>query len=228
MHGTRLPQNRGGGGFSWQIIMGNRYGMCCLHKVDKKIDTGPILFFEEFIFKNNARIPQDFIDEYAEKNFIFLKGIFKKYFKQSNNIQIKNQVEYLSTYWPRLSTDDNGWIDWDRDPHHIERFICAFDNPYNGASTLLNEKHVRLKKVCLSSQDGSFSEYQNGMIFRVSHDWICVCLRNYTLIIQEIIDENGNKILSKLNVGDRFITPSSRLELSKKRLKVTPIGFKRN
>ena len=30
LHGTRLPQNRGGGGHSWHIMMGNKLGFCVL------------------------------------------------------------------------------------------------------------------------------------------------------------------------------------------------------
>src|SRR5215813_11305266 len=42
LHGTRLPQNRGGGTWSWQILTGNRFGFCQLHQVDGGTDTGPI------------------------------------------------------------------------------------------------------------------------------------------------------------------------------------------
>lgn len=60
LHGTRLPQNRGGGGFSWQVMMGNRFGFCMVHVVAEGIDTGDIVSYEEFIYPPSCRIPADF------------------------------------------------------------------------------------------------------------------------------------------------------------------------
>src|SRR5262249_26864847 len=50
LHGTRLPQYRGGGTWSWQILMGNRFGFCQVHLVDEGVDTGAIIATQEFIF----------------------------------------------------------------------------------------------------------------------------------------------------------------------------------
>ena len=56
----------------------------------------------------------------------------------------------------------------------------------NSIETVLQEQRIFKPSDEFSSKSriSSFSEYQNGMIFRVSKDWICVCLRNYTLIVQ--------------------------------------------
>ena len=72
LHGTRLPQNRGGGGFSWQIMMGNRLGFCVLHHVDGGIDSGDIVAFDEFIFPPTARKPIDYMNIQIEKNLNFI------------------------------------------------------------------------------------------------------------------------------------------------------------
>src|SRR5690606_35032437 len=71
VHGTRLPQNRGGGGFSWQIMMGNRFGFCVLHQVDGGVDTGDIIATDEFIYPPAARTPSDYEKIYLSKNFSF-------------------------------------------------------------------------------------------------------------------------------------------------------------
>ena len=33
-HSTRLPQDRGGGGFSWRILHQDKFGVCLLHMID--------------------------------------------------------------------------------------------------------------------------------------------------------------------------------------------------
>ena len=60
MHGTRLPKNKGGGGFSWQILNNNRLGCNMIHQIDSGIDTGDIIFFKEYIFSQACKIPEDY------------------------------------------------------------------------------------------------------------------------------------------------------------------------
>jgi len=228
LHGTRLPQNRGGGGFSWQIMMGNRFGFCVLHQVDGGVDTGDIIAADEFIYPTHARIPQDYENIYIQKNYDFVIKFIKKLRTASQVFRPIRQSEWFSTYWPRLNTDLNGYIDWNLNNDELERFICAFDSPYKGASTFLNNRRVYLKKVSISSQDGNFHSYQRGLIYRKTHNWLCVALKGAALIVEEIRDENGNDIMSDVRIGDRFYTPQASLEESMIRVIYTPRSLKIN
>lgn len=226
VHGTRLPTNRGGGGFSWQIMMGNRFGFSLIHKVDTGIDTGPIIKFEEYLYPNHCRIPRDFESINKSKTIDFLQEFIQGVREGELVFDEIKQVEYLSTYWPRLNTKLNGWIDWQWPAHDIEKFILAFDDPYSGAQTFLNTKKVHLKSVCLSPQDAVFHPYQSGLIYRTSRDWICVSLPGNSLIVENVLDENGDSILRDIKIGDRFFTPSKLLEDSLSRVIYTPKGLK--
>ena len=226
LHGTRLPQNRGGGGFSWQIMMGNRFGFCVLHRISGGIDTGDIVSFEEYIYPPTCRKPIDYSKVYIEKNLAFIIDFIEEFRSSTLPLRPIAQSEYFSTYWPRLHTDLNGWIDWSTDALELERFICAFDEPYAGAQTYLNGKRVRIKSVCLSPQDGIFHSYQSGLIYRKSKDWFCVSIKGSTLIVEDIFDDNGNSIVDDVRVGDRFITPTQELENAKSRPLFTPQGLK--
>ena len=221
LHGTRLPQLRGGAPFSWMILMGMKLGFCQLHKVEKKIDSGDIVKFEEFLYPSSCKIPIDYIEYYNTQNLVFLKKIIEK---RKSGILLKNikQSEYLSSYWPRLNSEINGFIDWSMSPIELERFICAFDDPYKGASTFLNNKKVFIKKAQLDFSDANFHSYQTGIIFRKNHKWACVALNKATLIIEKLCDVNNNNLLKKLKIGDRFFTEPSYLKKNKKRVKITP------
>ena len=48
IHGANLPSDRGGGGFSWQILKNNKNGFSCLHKINEKIDYGNIIKTSKF------------------------------------------------------------------------------------------------------------------------------------------------------------------------------------
>ena len=206
--------------------MGNRFGFCVLHQVDGGVDTGNIIATDEFIYPPTARIPQDYEEIYLHKNFDFVIDFIEAHRIGSKTVKPIRQLEWFSTYWPRLNTELNGYIDWRLNADEIERLICAFDSPYKGASTFLNGEKVLLKRVSTSAQDGCFHSFQSGLIYRKSKDWVCVALKGTTLIIEEIRSEDGVSILKDLKVGDRLYTPQSFLENGVDRVIYTPTGLK--
>lgn len=211
LHGTRLPQNRGGASVSWQIMMGNRFGFCQVHLVDEGIDTGPLVLTHEFVYPAACRTPQDYDDHYRQELFQFLAREFSNAALNGIQWKLTRQAEYLSSYWPRLVTAENGWIDWNNSSEEVERFICAFDRPYSGALTKWNGQPVHIRTVSLDHSDGSFHPFQNGIIFRKGPSWVCVALRSATLIVQEVTNSDGDSVFAKLSVGDRFYTDGDKL-----------------
>ncbi|MBD1139703.1 hypothetical protein IDH15_00305 [Pelagibacterales bacterium SAG-MED38] len=225
-HGTRLPIDRGGGGFSWRILNQDKFGICLIHLISSsKIDAGEIIFFKEFIFPHSLKKPQDYFkfqDKIEEK---FIDSFLIKISKQEKFNTI-SQPEYLSVYLPRLHTDTNGWIDWSYNNTDLFNFICAFDDPYNGASTFINDKRVRIKSVTWTRSTFNFHPYQYGIIYKKTKDWIVVAINSGSIIIEEVLNDKQENILSKLKVGDRFTTPIEKLESSKIRKYFTPNGLK--
>lgn len=226
IHGTRLPQNRGGGGFSWQIMMGNRLGFCQLHLVDSGVDTGNIVLTEEFLYPASCRIPKDFEEVSFQKTFSLVASFINEIVKNGARLETTPQIEYFSTYWPRLNTAMNAWIDWNDSVESIERFICAFDEPYEGAKTFLNDNKVYIKGVMADFSDPNFHSFQSGIIYRKGPSWILVCALGGSLIIENIHDEKGVSILDSVRVGDRLVTPMSYLDARYKRIIYTPVGTK--
>ena len=226
LHGTRLPQNRGGGGFSWQILMGNRLGFCQLHLVDSGIDTGDIVRTNEFLYPANCRIPLDYYSIYFDKNLDFVIDFIEEIRQKGISINTTKQSEYFSSYWPRLSTAEHGWVDWSENIFSLERFICAFDKPYEGSKTFLNSKKVFIRSVMSDFGDQSFHSFQSGIIFRTSSDWLMVAANGGTLIVEELLDDNGISLINDVRVGDRFFTPTSYLDSRYERVVYTPQGKK--
>ena len=226
LHGTRLPQYRGGGGFSWQILTGNRLGFCVLHRVDSGVDTGDIIAYREFLYPAHCRIPLDYTQVYEEENFRFLQETLGPVFDEPRTFSLLSQPEYLSTYWPRLDTPTHGWIDWSMELAMLERFVCAFDAPYSGAQTSWNGTRVHLKNCLTNFDDGTFHPFQAGIVYRNNGRWLSVAANGGTLITQKVTDEEGENVLPKIKVGDRFWTPRTNLESSRDRVTFTPKGLK--
>jgi methionyl-tRNA formyltransferase len=225
-HGTRLPQNRGGGGFSWQVLTSNRFGFTTLHLVDAGIDTGPIISQEEFLYPASCRIPADYQDKFNNENLLFLKAFISRLMDSPAAFEMRRQSESMSSYWPRLSSDINSWIDWSLDPISLERFICAFDDPYPGAKTYIDGKLVHVKKVVLNFEDGQFHPFQSGLVYRTGRDWICVAASGAGLIIESLQNDSGNSVLGDVQIGDRFDTPSEILTQARNRVSYGPTGLR--
>jgi methionyl-tRNA formyltransferase len=226
LHGTRLPQNRGGGGFSWQIMMGNRLGFCQLHLIDDELDTGDLVKTKEFLYPPSCRIPEDYEKVFHKENLKFVIKFIEEILQQGIKIQTVRQQEYFSSYWPRLSTEKNAWIDWSDKIESLERFICAFDNPYEGSKTFLNGQKVFLKDVMSDFGDQQFHKYQSGIVYRKGPSWISVCANGGTLIVRSIVNEKGDNMLETIKTGDRFVTPSSHIDSRYERVVYTPSGIK--
>lgn len=226
LHGTRLPQNRGGGGSSWQIMMGNRFGFCQLHLVDGGIDTGNIVRTEEFLYPPSCRIPEDYDDVYFRKNLDFVTDFIKELRKGGIDIKTTQQAEYFSSYFPRLNAKDHGWINWTDEVIELERFICAFDDPYEGAKCFWDDQTVFVKKVCVDFQDQSFHPYQSGIVYRNNGRWLCVCAVGGSLIIEKIFGSDGKDLIQQIKVGDRLITKSETIDARLSRVVYTPAGKK--
>jgi len=224
LHGTRLPQNRGGGGFSWQILMGNRLGFCQLHLVDLGVDTGDLVRTEEFLYPPHCRLPKDYEDLYYKKNLNFLLDFIAEIRKSSVVIDTVKQSELFSTYWPRLNTSINGWIDWNESIFSVEKFVCAFGDPYEGAMTFFNNEKVFIKDVMIDFSDPNFHTFQTGIVFRKGPSWISVCANGGTLIIQKMLDEYGTNLINTVKLGDRLITPISYLESRTTRVTYSPLS----
>ena len=104
------------------------------------------------------------------------------------------------------------------DSYDLFNFINAFDEPYKGASTYLNNGDfgkLHLKKVHLHGGDSSNHPFMSGIVSRHDKNWIVVSTKSkHMLLIEEVLDNNGNNIIKNIKVGDRFYTPYQEIEKS--------------
>ena len=140
IHSSNLPEDRGGGGFSWQILQGKIDMFMTLHNVLEKIDDGKIIIQKKISLKKD-KSP-------LERQILYVKVATHQFMKNLKNlfnskkIKGKKQDNTKATYWPRINTEIHGWIDWNWDGHDIYKFNKAFDNPYYGAHTQIEKKHI--------------------------------------------------------------------------------------
>lgn len=212
--GINLPQMRGGAHYTWQILMGDRKGSCNLQLVyggEETFHRGEIIKRQEYSFSDSARTPQDYFDEALKQEMPFLTEFFSE-LKKEKIFTLTKLDEKTSTYWPFLYTRRHGFIDWQWNSKDIERFMGAFDDPYDGASTFVQGKRVFLKQAQFLKQDGAFHPFQSGFVYRIENHSLFVATRDGTVIVKKVLDENKKDIFDEIHLGQRFYTPSEHLQ----------------
>ncbi len=228
-HPTRLPIDAGSGGFSWQIMKGDKINNQLFHLIDENLDTGPIVFTENSLFPTSCDLPVDYYNYHLLELLKFYEKFVTKLKKREKFI-LKPQTDYLSSYNPRILTDLHGWIDWSLNAINLKRFVAAFDDPYKGASTYIGEKKVRIKKLRLHSGEISGHPFMSGLVLRNDKKWIVVSSNEdkHKFIIEQVLDKSGKNIVNDIKVGDRFHTSVSKLQKAKStRVKFGPKGLKK-
>jgi len=226
-HGTRLPFDKGGAFISWQILRNDRIENQMVHLLDGNIDTGPILMSDNSIYPPSCKIPLDYEKYYNLRQLNFYKKFIKK-IKNNESIVLKKQIDYIGNYNPRLNTNTSGWINWNISSDHLYRFINAFDDPYEGAMTYLNNEKVRIKSVHLHGSESGGHPFSSGIISRHDKKWIVVStIDQNMLLIEKIINQKNENIIGKIKQGDRFYTPTKNLDSSMStKIKFTALGLK--
>ncbi len=212
----RMPKYRGGAHYTWQILQQNRIGAWYIQIVNEEMipggyDTGEIVSTHEYIIPSWARIPADYF-KVADVEGL---NAFKKFIEEilaGNDFPLSILQENFSLYLPRLYTLKHGYINWFWKGEEIERFICAFDEPYAGASTFCNGQRIFLKSCQLEKGEGSFHPFMNGLVYRINNNKVFIAVNNGTIIAEKLLNEQGQNSLSSLKIGYRFYTPSHLLE----------------
>lgn len=231
-HGTRLPLDAGAGTQSWKIMREDRIDTQLAHIIDEGIDTGGIIDFKMNIYPSYCKTPADYEKFRLIKFELFYKNLIHN-IKKQKKFFLRNQINFSGRYNPRLNTMENGYINWSLGSYDLFNFINAFDEPYSGASTFLNNGKfgkLNIKSVHLHGGDSSNHPFMAGLVTRHDKDWIVVSTNGkHMLLIEKILDKKGKNIISKIKKGDRFFTSSKDLDKAvSKRVKVGSFGFKKN
>ena len=230
-HHSRLPLDAGCADISWRIMREDRINMLAVHIVDGGIDSGPIIYSLASLYPRHCQIPIDYHNHRLMKFYDMYKNFIKKV-KNGKHFVLRHQPTNIGRYNPRINTEINGFIDWNMDSYDLFNFINAFDDPFKGASTFLNNGNfgkLFIKKVQLHGGDSSNHPNMTGIVSRHDKDWIVVSTKSkHMLLIEEILDIRGNNIIKQIKVGDRFHTPSVKLDKSKeKRIVYNTKGLKK-
>lgn len=218
--GIRLPHQRGAAHYSWQILRGDKTGGCNLQLVNElavqgEYDSGALVMSRTYLFPANARKPIDyFMHACTEETRLVLD--FLAEVQNGAEFTPRNVQDEFSLFFPRLRTDRDGFIDWTWSAPEIERFICAFDDPYPGARSFLNGDAVVLKDCHCEAADGAFHPFQAGIVYKIADGALHIAARGGSLVVRTVQDTQGACMLGRLRVGQRLASFPARASLGER------------
>lgn len=208
IHSQVLPNFRGKGGLTWNIISNSKLIGSSLHFVSSKIDRGKIILVKKKTIKDFVK-NYDFLEKQVKlmdvkliKDFIY-KINYKKKFQ---NIRLNYDESF---YWPSLNTKKNGWINFSWSTEEICQFINSFSGKYLGAQTYLRNQIIRLKNAKKNNLKFKFHSFLAGLVFRIKGKYIFVACRDGSFKCEYTLKKQ-----SKIKLGSRLSTPSQKLENS--------------
>lgn len=216
--GIPHPRYRGGAHYTWMILRADRQGACNLQVINDEMiqgefDSGEIVKSRGYQFPPWARRPIDYFAAAVPEEVSFIREFIDEA-KAGKEFHLRKPDESKSLFLPRLHTITHGWIDWSWSGRDLERFICAFDEPYAGASTRVGgQVRVHLKGVTLDETEGPFHPFQSGLITRITADeGYVLATRGGHLKVKSILPAKGESLARPLKIGDRLFTPAKDLE----------------
>ncbi len=198
-HNSDLPTQRGAGCHSWRIMMNQFLTSINIHRVNSKIDTGPVVLNKKIRVPKYCINLQDYYDHIKKIEIDF----FKKFLNEINKKKFKNikQSNSKSFYFPWLKTERNGFVDWSWDTKHIISFSHAFDKPFKGISTFHKGKKIKLINAKFVDKKVDFHPFQYGLVYRKSRNNIYIATKSGGISFEYL-----SRYKSKIKLGDRLYT----------------------
>ena len=121
------------------------------------------------------------------------------------------QKNKLGSYFPRLNSEKNAFINFDWHGKDIQRFIAAFSYPYSGANTFIGNHKIKfLKSKFISNKKMNKHPFFNGIVFEIKNKYF------FIFVVGGYLKINHKDIITdySIKLGDRLYTPNKFLESS--------------
>ena len=162
------PEYLGGAHVTHAILRGERYWGASMQLVTEntiqgEVHDGPVIYGIPLSF------PME--DEHYQLERRYYDFIVDFITKANDGYEFKPGVTTYrhgpKSFFPRLNTERQGWVDFDWRRIHVIRFIKGFDAPYPGARTLVHDgqqsRMVTLHDV-IDVGVASYHPFQSGLI----------------------------------------------------------------
>lgn len=225
-NGIPLPAYLGGAHYSWQLMNDDKSGGCYIQQIISDVDRGKIVMGISYQLPDSVSTPADYFLYNHKKGVNLINAFLDRIL--SNDPILPN--EYIEvdwddiSYFPRLFTEVNGWINWDWSGDDICKFCRAFASPYSGAKTKVEEHVIIIYEASHSLLSKPYHPYCIGLVigYNNSDNFFRIATKDGELLLYKYAFPDQNN--RKLRLGERLWTKIDLLETSMKRIKYGPTG----
>jgi len=207
-HAGDLPRYKGNACQSWAILNGEKKIGLCIHKmIGDKLDAGDIIARMYYPITINTKITEilDWISKTTPQLIIKSLNILKDNSDFVLQTQHENDDSSLRCF-PLKPSD--GKINWNSTSDDILKKINAFNKPFQGAYSFLNEKKIIIWDAQLTEYKFNFCAIP-GQVICIEKGFIKVACLNSIIRINKVEYDNS------LGSPDQFIKSiRNRLENS--------------
>ncbi len=190
IHASLLPKYRGAAPINWAIINGEEKTGISIMKMNKGLDTGPILNIKSIPIKDS----DDSISIHDKLSSLGGEMILKTLEDlEKGTIDKIPQDDNLSNYAPIL-TKNMGKINWDDSGKNIINLIRGL-KPWPSAYTFYNNQNIKIHEAKMIKK---FSDEENGIVVKVNDKGIFVNCKDKCIVI-EVLQFPGKK---KMHISD--------------------------
>ena len=182
IHDSFLPYYKGGAPISYSIMNQEKYIGVSFHEINKKIDDGQVIYKKKILIKKNTK-PIDALNYFYD---FVKKNIFK--FIKSNKKKLNNNNSF-ETYFPRLNSEINGYLNVNWSADECVSFINSFSDPYPGAHVRYKGKKIIIKNAKIYSNK-KYHSFLNGKITNVCDNSLQVIMGNKILELKNLFFKN--------------------------------------
>ena len=182
IHDSFLPFYKGGAPLSYSIMNQEKYIGVSFHEINKKIDDGQVIYKKKILIKKNTK-PIDALNYFYD---FVKKNIFK--FIKSNKKKLNNNDSF-ATYFPRLNSEINGYLNVNWSADECVSFINSFSDPYPGAHVRYKGKKIIIKNAKIYSNK-KYHSFLNGKITNVCDNSLQVIMGNKILELKNLFFKN--------------------------------------
>jgi len=178
VHGSLLPKYRGAAVIQAPILNGDKQTGITIMKMDKGLDTGPILAQAKINIKT-TETAETLYDKLSQLGADLLLDTLKKYI--AGKIKPRPQDATRASYVHQLKKK-HGLIDWSKPAVEIERFVRAMTS-WPSAWTWWQDK--RIKIVSVQQKPLQINSYKPGKTFIYNNGLAAQCGKD-ALIIKKL------------------------------------------
>jgi methionyl-tRNA formyltransferase len=178
IHASLLPKYRGAAVLQAPILSGDKETGVTIMKMDKSLDTGPIIF-QAKVELDPEETPLTLAQKLAPLGAAILPDVLKRYV--SGELKPQPQNNALASYVKTLTRED-GRIDWSHSAVRIERQVRAM-TPWPGTWTTWQGQILKITKV--EHEPHHIEHYRHGEVF-IDHGHLAVQCGIDSLIIERL------------------------------------------